>query len=450
MRPTDSHKRPLPPGQRILFLDALRGLAIFGILLANLLIFAFPSAPSTPSLHSISTPAQVSASHSFANVFLFFWVEGKFYTLFSLLFGMGLALQYQRAQVSGISFIPIHLRRMGLLFVTGSLHGVFLFSADILGFYALVGIAALPFLKFSPRALLTAAIVLFIIGLLVFGTYIGYFPQNPNAAPPSWEKLAADYQRNGRVADSTHILMPLWKKIFAFLQLDEKEFYCLMASESRIYRQGPWLDTLLHRGFVYFCMGMPLKLLLTGWRVLAFFLLGIYWIKREYFINKEKNQKDFYNRLIGAGLFGGLLLQSLGGFIVTLPHQSTVLHITAITAILTGTFVLSTGYAGIMGRLCQSTGKGLLNFLDLLAAVGRTSLSNYLLQSVICGFLFYHWGLRLFDSFGLSTIVVMAVPIFCLQVLLSKIWLRYFNYGPMEWLWRGLSYGNFSPLLKKH
>jgi uncharacterized protein len=404
---------PVADAERSTTLDALRGVAIFGMLLANILIFALP-AESRGLLGAGAT--------SLDNVVALFQgilVEGKFYTLFSILFGMGLALQSKRAEDRGSPFTKMYLRRILALAVIGIAHGLLLFSADILAFYAIIALAALPFRKLQPRALLRAAVTVYAAGVLIMGAYSMGSPERQLPSEPDWRALAA--VEGGARA----------------------QLYEFMADEERVFQRGSFAEMVQHRTVTYLVVGMPLRLLFTSLRTLGLFLLGMYLLKRGVFVDGERNGQ-LYRKLLAYGLTYGVLLQLVGGA----AQGFTGLHPFVLVIFLIGVFAgipaLSLGYAGGVAMLCAAKpGSGMVRSL---AAVGRTALTNYVGQSVILGSIFYSFGLGLFGRLSAAQAVLLAIPVFAVQAAFSVIWLRHFRFGPLEWLWRTLSYWRIQPL----
>lgn len=443
---------PVREENRIETLDVLRGFAVFGILLANIFLFALPTLPS-------GTPAGEGLGDRAAALLVGIFIEGKFYTIFSLLFGMGLMLQSRRASEAGRPFAGICLRRLAILFLIGVAHAVFLFHADILAFYALVGTAALPFRRLKPNALLTSAGAVLICGLCVLTAYGFLNPQAPVPTEPDWARLAQSPAPEapaptgapvaGEAAEPaiSPVLAPLFAHAPALTGLSEQEFYAFMADQRRVFRSGSWNETARYRAISYFIVGMPLRVLFTSWQIMWLFLLGMYFVQKS-LLTDPAERPGIYRRMIRIGLPVGGSLQLLGaGIKAWLPGDPYLLPAFYV-CVYVGTLLMGLSYAGGVALLCAKKKEG-SNGIRPLAAVGRTALTNYVGQSVVCGALFYGWGLGWFGQLGRAQALLLTLPIFGLQLLLSSLWLRHFHFGPLEWVWKTLTYGRPQPMKRR-
>jgi uncharacterized protein len=447
-RDTSSNKwGPVTEQERIEILDVLRGLAIFGILLANILIFAFPVQSA-----GIAGEQAVGADNV-AAMFVALFVEGKFYTLFSLLFGMGLALQSTRSEERKTPFTGVYLRRLVVLLLIGVAHGVLLFAADILAFYALVALIALPFRKLAPKTLLTTGVALYAVGIIALAGYVTVSPTGAMPADPDWQELletrreileGSDDSVAGEAReppDATDALFIV--RVTKLLPVAELEFYEFMADEHRIFSSGTFGEMARHRAATFFMSGMPLKLSFVSWRVLALFLIGMYFARSSRLRGSARSPREWKNTAISAFTVG-MLLQLVGGVTQPAMDESVMFTGIALTGILVGTLVLSLSYAAGAAAVTASRGRSII--VQAFAAVGRMALTNYLGQSLVCGFIFYSVGLGLFGRLHLAEAVALALPIFAIQLLASAVWLRSFRFGPAEWIWRTLSYGKLQPM----
>lgn len=233
---------PVAERERVFTLDALRGFAIFGVVVANVLTFAFPAwqAPSAAGAEG----AQMS------RLLFGFLVEGKFYVLFAILFGMGLALQSARAEASSRPFASVYARRLGSLLLLGFAHGGFLYSGDILAFYAVLGLIAMPLRRLPRPALLTLALALLLTNVIVIGVYAAHHPGSVIPTVPDWEQLADE--RRAVLPEP-----PREDEAGAPEQDGRLDFLETMADESRIFQSGSWREMTRHRAFAYTLVGWP-------------------------------------------------------------------------------------------------------------------------------------------------------------------------------------------------
>ncbi|MBS3967594.1 MAG: DUF418 domain-containing protein [Truepera sp.] len=406
---------PIAPGERAEVIDILRGFAIFGILLVNMLFFAHPV-----YLAVIDTGPWTNPLDQAASLLIAFFAQGKFFTLFSLLFGLGLAIQIQRSQDKGQSAVPLYVRRLLALLLIGLAHAFLFWWGDILIYYAILGFLLLLFRNTAPRRLLRWAVVFLAIPLVLTAGSVALF-ELARTTPEGAAQLEA------------------------VLAETEAQFQAAYEQALVVYRNRDFLAMIPQRiadwafataGVLF--GGMPFL-------VLAMFLVGLYVGKRQLLHNAVEHLPLFRKVLLwGAviGIIGNLLY-------VTLAHQASALELTwgaliGLAGFLIGAPALSLAYATGLVILTQSATWHRL--LMPLAAVGRTALSNYLLQTLICTTIFYGYGLGLYGQIGPAAGLALSIIIFGLQVPLSNWWVKRFRFGPAEWLWRSLTYGKMQPL----
>jgi uncharacterized protein len=413
-------------------LDVLRGVAVCGILLANILIFAFPADSANLIGESSRTGDQL------VGVFQGLFVEGKFYSLFSILFGVGIALQNRRARCLNQQFAKVYVRRLIVLIFIGIVHGLFFFAADILAFYAVVAFIALPFRNARTSTLLRAAIVFYCIGLLFLGVYVQRSEGNLMPQEPNWRTLVEDSQSPQKGA--WPVVIPV---VADLLRLSELDFYEFMADEQRIFAEGTWLEMVGHRAVRFSLIAMPLKLVFVSWRVLGLFLLGMYFVRRLPRADATEAASGYKGRAVSFFALG-MILQLVGVVAQVGVGQYMLALPVFLIGVFTGIVAVSLGYAAWILMLCTKQARSAL--VHALGAVGRMALTNYLGQSIICGSIFYGYGLGLFGQLHPTQVMMLTVPIFALQLVVSSIWLRHFQFGPVEWIWRTLSYMQVQPM----
>ena len=190
-------------------------------------------------------------------------------------------------------------------------------------------------------------------------------------------------------------------------------------------------------------MVMPLRLVFLSWRVLALFLVGMYFVKLWLFLERDRNLGR-YRTMVFSGLVLGLALELTGGAAQQLSGEYAAAIWVVLIGFNIGIPALSLSYAGAVALACaRNAGSSVVRWL---AALGRTALTNYVSQSVICGLIFYSYGLGLFGRLSGTEALLLAVPILAGQLVLSVVWLRFFQFGPLEWAWRSLSYWQVQPL----
>ena len=394
---------PRPPEDRLHLMDALRGFALLGILLMNIEFF-------NRSVHDFMSGMDTSpGAAGIAAWVVYVFVQGKFWVLFSLLFGMGFALMQDRLEGSGRPFGKLYFRRTLALMGFGLLHIVLLWPGDILFAYSLTAIMLMAFLQVRGVAVLITGLGLY-FGVstlwVLLGGVMGFMPEEAKA------EMAAEMGKS----------------------------VALAAESDRIYATGSYLEISLHRATEYFTVMLETVLMFQVPMALGVFLLGA-WLLRSGRIQNARAHLRFWvvSLLLGA-LVGALFIRlslAVGTSFDLKTGLGDALLATGLMSL--GSLPLSMAYVAAFVLLFQ-TGVG-ARVLGLLAPAGRMALTNYLLQSLVCGLLFYGYGLGWYGQVDRWGQVQIALLIFVAQVALSPLWLRHFRYGPMEWLWRALTYG---------
>ena len=397
---------PTQASERYMILDTLRGFAILGIALANypeLSLYRFLPADAAAAL-----PA--SAWDRAINFIVHGLVDGKFYTIFSLLFGIGFSIILQNTTRKGGRVLPLFMRRMLLLALMGLLHLTFIWSGDILLLYALMGMLLPFFRKLPDRVLLGSALALLLlpVGIDAACEYAGlhpaaFFVQLQQQACAHSGITPDNFATWLRDADS-------YAGIFDFL------------IQGAAVRAQEFID-----GNRYF-------------KVLGLFLLGFLIGRHRLYARLAEHRRALRRiTLIGGGI--GLILAPLFAW-SSINGQPW--GITAHSLIYTlSVYPLAFAYMSLicLAYLRCST----FAPFRWLAAPGRMALTNYLMQSVIGVLLYYGIGLGLGASLPLAGVELVALLIFIAQMILSSLWLRAFRYGPLEWIWRLLTYGRYFP-----
>lgn len=397
----NSEVGPLNSGERIEVVDVLRGLAVFGILVGNMQWFS--GYGMMPESMAHAAPVVDRVTHFLVH----FFVEGKFYSIFSFLFGFGFALQISRAEERGDAKASVFKRRLFWLLVIGLLHALLLWAGDILSVYAVMGFVLLLFRRKSDASLLKWAFALMAVPIV---TYIVIYALFVAFVPP--EALAGfEASQIERWNDSVRTV-------------SQGSYLQIISSYNLEYFIGRWAGLILQ-------MRLP--------KILAMFLLGFYAYRRGYFQNLGAN-RAFIRKVLVYGLVLGL-----AGNIVFAAFASNEAPFPPSAAGLVGVIAYSFGVpamalfiAALIAELWLKNSWRLV--LSWLAPVGRMALTNYLLQTVVCVTIFYGYGFGLFGRFGAAASTLIAVVIFAVQIILSSVWLKSFAYGPMEWIWRQLTY----------
>lgn len=404
---------PVAPADRIETLDVLRGFALLGILLMNIEGFAGTLVGALTGVDP-----ELTGVDRWADAAIYVLVQGKFYTLFSLLFGMGFAVMSQRAEVAMRPFAGLYWRRSLVLLGIGSIHALLIWSGDILVTYALMSFLLLAF-RPAPRAWLPwLAVGIYLLPVVFMGAIgaLGTLMQVEPTAAAEWNKSMAELAS----------------------QMD-----VLRESERSAYRGGTFQQATAQRfedtGF------MLSNLPMMGFSVFGMFLLGSWFVKSGAIARPEQHSRLF-RRLRWLALSVGMAAM-LGSYVLepTMDFATFTITTAAAFALSTvGSVLMCLGYMGWIVRGLQSPLWERL--LRWLAPAGRMALSNYLLQSVVCTWIFYGYGLGYFERLPRAWQVPFAVALFVAQVLLSHAWLKRYRFGPMEWLWRSLTYLKPQPM----
>jgi uncharacterized protein len=401
---------PISSQERIEILDVLRGLAVCGILIGNMQWF---------SGYGMMPPAVARQSPPIDQVTHFlvhFFVEGKFYSIFSFLFGFGFALQIARAEERGDHKAMLFKRRLFWLLVIGLFHAYLLWAGDILSIYALMGFLLILFRNKTNRVLLKWVFVLLIIPIV---TYILIYILFVTLVPPDVTAKLGTAQAD------------MWNEVTK--TVPQNSYLQIITGYNLNYIVGRYASLILE-------MRLP--------KILAMFLLGFYAYRRGFFQNVSSHQ-SFIRRVLKYGLILGLAANiafaTLAGSEADLPPS--LAGIGGVISYAFGVPALALFYIAWAVTLWQK--KTWRRLLAYLAPVGRMALTNYLLQTIICVLIFYGYGFGQFGRYGAGAATLIALAIFVFQVLISGLWLKYFNYGPMEWIWRQLTYRQWLNLRPK-
>ena len=385
---------PTPPSERITSLDALRGFALLGILVINVRVFSMPEQTLlNPTVYGDFTGLNYwtwFVGHVFA--------QSKFITVFSALFGAGVLLFVESKEDKGQDAVRLHLRRTAVLIAIGLLHAYLLWYGDILVTYGLIGIFLLFVRDLDARRLagLAGIFLLFV---------------------PAIELFAA-------VSIGGEAIAGQWLPAEAAIR-DQVAAY-----------RGGWLDQMSHRVGSSFQRQTSGLIGSSFWRVGGVMLLGMALYKKGALTGERSTA--FYRRLVAGGVVGvGVVVAGVAYIEANDWSAGAALYWRQFNYV--GSLLVAGGYVGLVTLFVRWRGEGLVT--GALAAVGRTAFTNYLLQTVAATTVFYGHGLGLFGSVSRVEAMGIVVAIWAVQVPLSVLWLRHFRFGPVEWVWRTLTYG---------
>lgn len=402
---------PTDPSDRILGLDVLRGFALLGILVINIWLFGLPLVGwLNPTLYGDLTGVNYAAwfiSHVF--------FEQKFVTLFTFLFGAGILLFIDSKEKKGQPARRLHFRRTFWLLVIGLIHAYLLWQGDVLVAYALCGFLVVFVRTWGPKRLLVLGLIMFAIPSMIYLVAgVGYTMADPATQAGIEEGILA-----GSGADPGAV------------------------SEEIAAYQGSWLEQVQHRAPTVFTLQTIGFIFESFWIYGGLMVVGMSLYKWGVLSNRRSTR--FYRRLFAVGSLGGLTLILSGVWYRELIGWETArVLLLARQFNYWGSLLLALAYvAGIM-LLCRAVSGGRIT--TALSAVGRTAFSNYLLQTVLATTIFYGHGLGLFGTLSRAELLVVVVLIWAIQIPLSVAWVNRFRFGPVEWLWRTLTYGEKQPM----
>ena len=383
--------QPVAGAERIAALDIVRGFALFGVLMLNMLAFSGPVNDYEPWAVSLTWWDRA------VELGIRVLGEAAFYTTFSFLFGLGFALQFERAMGRGERFTWRFVSRLSVLAVFGLIHGFLIWDGDILFQYSVAGFFLLLFAKVTshaaPRWALGFAAFTLVLVTAVFGLALVF-----GVDPSTDAEIASDIAFYGQSS------------------------FTEIAAE----RLGNWVEH-----FLMTAVSIP-------W-FLSLFLVGL-WAVRSGKLANWRNERDFYLSVLKISV--PVAVVAKGGLALSILLGATEFAgtIGAVLSIFIGGPALGATYVCLILLALQRAGNG-NHPLRHLAPVGRMALTNYLMQSVVAVLVFYGYGLGWFGRFGVAATFGFTVALFAFQMVFSRWWLSRFAFGPMEWVWRSLTYG---------
>jgi uncharacterized protein len=401
---------------RIATLDLIRGVAVMGILAANIAAFGFPEfAYMTPaSMGWPSTPDLIAWTTTFIVI------DGKMRGLFSFLFGASMLLVIDRAEASGEDPATVHLRRMAWLFVFGIAHLYLLWWGDILAHYALVGAIAYMFARLPVRWLVAVGLACIALQTVELATLSAYtFDLQATAHRPgataraiaNWQSLADQFGQPSRTS----------------------------IAQGLAIGSGGWRDLVAWRWT--HAVGPITSLTATGPETLGFMLFGMAGL-RSGFLTGEWSQRRYAAIAVAGVGIGWLAYAGIATFDIAHGFDARYVALSWLALATPFRPLTIMGYAAAIILLARPGGW----LTTRVSAAGRMAFSNYLGTTVICTTLFYGYGFGLYGALSRAQLYLVVVPIWLLMLLWSKPWLDRFRYGPLEWLWRSLSRFEWQPM----
>ncbi len=468
---------PLGDESRIDVLDILRGFALVGIVFMNVEFF------NRSSLELATFDRSLTGMDHAAGWLVRVFIEGKFYKLFAFMFGLGFTVMMLRAREAGRPWRMLMTRRLGILFVIGTLHSILLWGGDILTSYAFAGFVLLGYLALFEKTPLrrfnrpgvhrnvglTWLTLPFMIGSL-FALYFGA-SMNSDEFQAEWDReieIATEFYArleapapNEDLSDAEESEQDPGETPYDELSEDEKlerdirdrvddrrlrladieKEGQIMSSGTYAEAVGYWADRFVDQkipGIIGSALGMFVPLLLIG-----------YWLIHSGMLARHRENGLFFKTLMYVGLIPGYWLNVAGLLLLLNPASDISMKVWIVGTVLfnLGQFLLAAGFFGLIVVLSgtQWVGRG----LKVLAPFGRMALTNYLMQTVIFVLIFHGYAGGLWGQIGRADQMLLALVIVAGQVVFSMVWLKFFRFGPMEWLWRAGTYRALPPLRRK-
>ncbi len=399
------------PSERIISIDVLRGVAVLGILIMNIQSFSMIGAAYiNPTAYG-----DLSDMNKWVWIFSNLFANDKFMSIFSMLFGAGIIIFTSRAVAKGKSAGNLHYRRIFWLFIFGMIHAYLIWYGDILVAYSLCGALVFVFRKMKPKTLVLISIAFFIIPVLFnlgSGLTIKYWPEE-------------SYNQN----------MQTWLPPADVIE-----------NEISIMR-GSWIEQMKVRVPSAFFLQTFLFLWQSFWRIISMMLLGMALYK--WGILSAQRSKMFYLKLALTGLIAGFFITGVGiieNFNAGWSMDYSMFFGSQFNYI--GSIGVALGYISLVMLVCKSL--RFIKFKHIFSAIGKMAFTNYILMSIICTLIFYGHGLGLFGQVERSVQILIVFAIWILIMIISPIWLKHYQYGPLEWLWRVLTYWKVQPMRIGH
>jgi uncharacterized protein len=422
---------PITPGERINSLDALRGFALLGILPANVLVFGMHlAAGGNPTVAGGATGLNL-ATWALVQIL----IVGKMRCLFSMVFGASMILLTSRTEErsGGTAAADIYYRRNLWLLLFGIAHAFLLFWGDILYPYAMCALILFPFRKLSAKWLI-------VIGCLVIVFNAGWFAVDAfellarrNLATAADAAQKAGMKPTEAQADARRVIEAQRKQRKpspAELEKDAQpwrgsplEVIGARAKALEVWNAVPYYDPTFCDIWSMMFIGMGL------------FQLGVFSAARSY---------RFYVWMAVIGCLVGIPLNSYGAWLAMKSNFDRVTVLFTHVAYDIERLPIALASMALLMIVCKA---GALRWLtSRLAAIGQTALSNYILQSVVCSFLFTGYGFGLYGRLERYQLYYVVAGCWAFSLAASPIWLRHYRFGPLEWCWRSLTYWKRPPL----
>ena len=421
-------------------IDAMRGVAILGILMININWFGMP--------FQYNMDLNLNNEYSGPNYYM--WIisnaffEGSFRALFSILFGASTILLLYRAEKKpdGLPPADFYYRRLMWLLVFGLINGfILLWPGDILFSYAVCGFFLFPFRNMKPRQLLMIGLVIMLVSGIK-ATHRMYQLKDLRVKGVAALQLE---QQHVKLTDQQETDKTNWLQFQA------------LNNTNTLRKEADTQNLVLHKKYAdisryyksiteqYESINLYLS---DFWDVLTFFFVGMAFYKWGV-LSAERSKKLYWIFLL-VGYTVGLTL----GFLIINAHIKTRFDDSELADHLVVDFYQAKRLFMAMGHIGLITLLYKYHFIDraikVLARVGQMTLTNYLMQSILCGLFFYGFGFGMFGKLERYQLYYVVLGVWVFHLLFSNLWLSYFRYGPFEWVWRSLTYWKIQPLKRRN
>jgi len=413
MNTTKTTIKPIAGQERKVILDFLRGIAIFGIIAANMAVYNAP-------FHTMSGEFILwdDTANKIANFFLKFFIEGKFYPLFSLLFGIGFYFFLQKANDTVNKVVFTFRKRLMFLFIFGILHVLLLWYGDVLIVYAIFGLILTWFRNRSNKTLIRSAIIFLMIPVVLIGVLVG-FMKLAMMVPEAAQAIEAEFSH--QISQTKEYID---KTIVTYSTGSFSEIIRIRIAE--------YIESI--PGYLFFYPNF-----------MAMLLAGFYVGRKKIFEDLDsglKILKKVFIWCLPLAIIFNLLLAYYNQTASYIIPDWDLLIVTISYAI--GGPALMFVYIYILALIYH---KNVLNkIIQVICKTGQMAFTNYLSHSIICTTLFFSYGFGLYGKVNYWQGLLIAIAIYVVQVIWSHYWLKYYKFGPFEWLWRSMTYGKWQTM----
>ncbi len=426
---------PVGARERIGSIDVLRGVAVLGILLLNIHSFGGPDPINEVDPAVIGDDKGANPAILFVLNLLF---ESKMRSIFAMLFGAGLILLADRVESRGGDPAMIYYKRVLWLLLFGACHALFLWYGDILYTYAICGLLLFPIRKVPPIGLIAISIV--VLGIWVLGMSLGAWQLQ--SMHEQYDQAAELKAAGEPVPDSVQSAAKAYRG-----WIDQAGGEAADPNRITLYQSGTYGEIFADRLIIVLLLWTIVFIFFSFWQTCALMCIGMVLMRWRVFTASLSKTTYLAMIVLGYGLGLPMVYQ---GFLIEESDRGSFLGMLESGAMIyneVACIPVAIGHIGVVMLICKY---GLIEPLTRrLAAVGRMALTNYLMHTLICTTLFYGYGFGLYGRLDSTAYMGIVAAIWTLQLILSPVWLNYYQFGPAEWLWRTLTYFKIQPMTRK-